>query len=218
MPRVVRGFALSVLVVALLGGSARAAERVNDAEHGFVLTVPDGFVDAPEAMAPRVLHAYKLASPPEGSFALVQLQALSGTIGREPVDRAEAEKAMREVAGQQGAPLSGFDYRKVKWKGFDLDLMVVWMGDGDTKVVTLATQVPLRKQAVQVQIVGPAAQEAALAKHLDGFLAGLDGRSNWLSDAERSEKLGGLVGTVVGALLVVVGTVWWTRRKRAGRA
>jgi hypothetical protein len=201
-------------VLILLAGSALAAERVNDAEHGFAFVVPDGFVDAPQAKGPRVLHAYQRGDAAQGSFAIVQMQSLGGTIGREPLIRATVEKAARAAAHLQGAEISGFDYRQVKWKSFDLELMVAYMGAGDIKVVTLATQVPLAKQAVQVQIVGPAAEEARLAQDLDAFLAGLDGKSNWLSEDEKSQKMSSLIGTGVGVLLGLGIVVWWTRRRR----
>jgi hypothetical protein len=74
--------------------------------------------------------------------------------------------------------------------------------------------VPHANLGVQVQIVGPAADEARLRQELDAFLAGLDGKSSWLSDAERSEKLGTLVGGAVGVLLAVGFALWWSRRKR----
>jgi hypothetical protein len=213
MDRVVR-IVLSVLVCNLLAGTAFASERVNDAEHGLSLVVPDGFVDLPSAMGPRTLHAYQRGNPTEGSFAMVELRSLGGTIGREPIDRAMVENAANQAARAQGAEISGFDYRKTKWKSFDLDLMVVWMGAGEDKVVTLAAQVPLAKQAVQVQIVGPATEEARIRQDLDAFLAGLDGKSNWLSEDERGEKISRLIGTAVGVLLGLGIVVWWKRRKR----
>jgi hypothetical protein len=209
-----RLLALALVVSSLLATPALAARHVSDPAHGFTLEVPDGFFDAPQAMAPNVLHAYQRGNAAEGSFALVQLQALSGRIGRDKADPAEAEKAARAAAEAQGVALGGFELRNARWKGFDIDLMVVTMGDADTKVVTLAAQVPLANQAVQLQIVGPAADEARLRQELDAFLAGLDGKSSWLSDAERSEKLGTLVGGAVGVLLAVGFALWWSRRKR----
>ena len=206
--------AIPLLFLALAGPALAAAPvTVNDAQHGFAFVVPDGFVDAPQAMGPHVLHAYQRGNAPEGSFALVQLQSLSGPIGREHLDRAMVEKAMHDAARLQGAEISGFDYRKVKWKSFDLELMVVWMGAGDTKVVTLAAQVPLAKQAVQVQIVGPAVDEARLRQDLDAFLAGLDGKSNWLTEDEKSEKISSLIGSLVGVLVSLGAVVWWRRRR-----
>jgi len=81
--------------------------------------------------------------------------------------------------------------------------------------LTLSTQVPLAKQALMLTLLGPGANEAALAGELQTFLSALDGKSNWLSDEERSEKLGRLVGTIVGVVIGLGIVLWWRRRRRA---
>jgi hypothetical protein len=208
---------IAPLVLCLTAPAALAATggTIADAENGFSFAVPDGYADYPEGAAPGVLHSFARGKPDDASFAVIRIQAMGGTIGREPLVRETVERAARQTASASGVEITGFDYRKVKWKDFELDLVLTRLTNGDKKLVTLATPVPLAKQAIHVVLMGPAGDEAGLVANLQAILRSLDGRSNWLSDAERSERLGRLVGLVVGAIGGVAIVVWWRRRKRA---
>jgi len=51
--------------------------------------------------------------------------------------------------------------------------------------LVLVTQVPLRREAVQLFLSGPADQETRGQALLSETLASLEGESNWLSTSER---------------------------------
>lgn len=204
------------LLVCALAGSALAAPgaTVSDPEHGFTLVVPEGYVDYPEGKPPNMLYAFARGNPDDASFGILQLQALGGTIGREPLIRSTVERAARDSVKNAGIEIEGFDYRKIAWKGFELELVVTKIHGGDKHLVTLSTQVPLAKQALQIGMSGPAADEARLAGEMQALVASVEGKSSWLTDGERSERLGTAVGVIVGVALGLGGLLWWRRRQR----
>jgi hypothetical protein len=193
-----------------------AAVTVDDAEHGFRFTTPAGYADYPEGRGPGVLHVFAHGKPDEPSFSLIRIHALGGTIDRSPIIKETVERAAHESVRGTGVELLRFDYRKIAWKGFELDEVVSFIdAGGDRKLLTMTTQVPLRKQALQLVILGPAAEEARVGADLRALLGSIEGKSNWLSDYERGEKLGRLVGFAVVALGALVFIVFMIRRRRA---
>jgi hypothetical protein len=193
---------------------AAATGTIHDAERGFSFAVPAGYAEYPEGRAPGVLHSFARGRLGDPSFAVLRVQALGGTIDRAPLVRETVERAARNSVGGTGVELVGFDYRKMKWNAFDLEVVVTQAVNGDRKVVTLGTQVPLAKEAIQLYFMGPATDEAKLVDDLQTTLGSLEGRSNWLTDDERDERLGRAVGMVVGAVGGLA-LVWWWRRRRA---
>jgi hypothetical protein len=82
-----------------------------------------------------------------------------------------------------------------------------------------STQVPLVRHAVQMTLMGPADEEAHLATEFQSTLNGLAGDSNWLTDRQRSERLGRLIGMLVGGLAsgaVVLAIFRRRQRKQRG--
>jgi hypothetical protein len=210
-----------LLAAALLTcARAYAATPVHDAEHGFSLTVPDGFVAQPAGAGagPRMLHAFMRGTPDDASFAALQIDNVGGTIGREPLDRAIVEKAARDSARQWGMEATGFAYRPTKWKGFELEIIIERLAGNDKKLVSVSVPVPLARQAIEVTLLGDAAHEEALVGELQTILASLDGRSSWLSDEQRSQKLGRLVGALIGVPIGIAIVLWVRRRRQRAQA
>jgi hypothetical protein len=76
--------------------------------------------------------------------------------------------------------------------------------------VTLNAQVPLKPEAIQVGVVGPAAQEEELRGTLRSVLASLDGETNWLTRRERAERFGQAAAQLTGVVGVGDGRSLWT--------
>jgi hypothetical protein len=208
------------LAVAVFARRAAAGPTVDAAKLGFTFTLPDGFEnpDANAGGAPAGM-AFKRGQPGVGSFAVLEIVPMAGTIGPEKLNRKGVEESARSALRVGNATATDFDYRTMRWKTFDLELVVAHVEKGNLRLVTLTTQVPLARRAVQVNLLGLAADEARLLGEFQSILGSLDGQSSWLSDAERSERLGRLVGFLVvglGALTAVA--VVRRRRQRAGRA
>jgi hypothetical protein len=205
-----------LLVTLTLCATAQAASaaKFTDAEHGFSVDIPDGYGDAPKANDPRVIHGFVRGTLGEDGASMIQLQSLGGTIGRGPLIHETVEKAARASIEHSGIEISAFEYRTAKWKTFDVNVLVVRLHGGDKKLVSLATQIPLAKQAIQIYLMGPAGDEAKLESDFHSMLASLDGKSSWLSDDDRAKKLGELT---VQALVVGLGIgfgIWALRRRR----
>jgi hypothetical protein len=205
------------LAVAALARPAAAGQRVDVTKLGLTFTLPDGF-EAPASAgdgAPSRM-AFQRGQPGVASFAVFELVPMAGTIGPGKLDRKIVEDSARAALRGASAVVSDFDYRTVRWKTFELELVVAHVSKGNQRLVTLTTQVPLAHQAVEANLVGPAADEARLFGELQSILASLEGESSWLTDAERSARLGRLVGLLVGMALVLGASVV-LRRKRAAR-
>jgi len=203
-PAVVCAMAHSVL--------AAPAGTIRDAEHSFSFTVPDGYTEYPEGRGPDTAHAFMRGKPDEPSFTQLKIQQMHGTIGRESLDRDKAERTWRDGLRANGIELTAFDLRKLTWKNFDVEVFVSHLAGTDGKLI-LVTQVPLKPEAIQVALTGPASDEARLTADLQAVLASLDGPTNWKTDEERIEALAWVVGLLVGA---VAGAWWLRRRRRAG--
>jgi hypothetical protein len=212
-------FLLALTLVALAQPVA-AGPSVDASNLGFTFTLPDGFENpaGAGAGAPSGM-AFKRGQPGVGSFAILEIVPMGGTIGPGKLNRPVVEESARSSLRAANATATDFDYRTTRWKTFDLELVVAHVAKGNQRLVTLTTQVPLVRQAVQVNLLGPAADEARLLGELQSILGSLDGQSSWLSDAERSERLGRMAGFLVGGLAVLTAAVVvLRRRKRAAGA
>jgi tetrahydromethanopterin S-methyltransferase subunit G len=204
------------LMFCVLASSALAATpvTVNEPEHGFTLVVPEGYVAYPEGKGANVLYAFLRGTPEDASFGILQLQALGGTIGRDPLVRATVERSTRDSVKSSGIEVERFDYRKIEWRSFELELVVTKMSAGDKHLVAMTTQVPLAKEALQVGLSGPAADEAKLVSEMQAVVASVEGKSSWLTEAERGEKISRGIGTLVGIVVGVSGVLWFRRRRQ----
>jgi hypothetical protein len=201
-----------------LARPATAATAVNDPMREFSFTVPDGFVESPGGSREAKLGlTFTLGDLGKPGFIVLQVASLGGTIGRGKIVPAIVEKAARNSANASGVELTSFEYRQVKWSGFDLDLVVSHARKDGKSILTLNTQVPLAREAIQLSMAGGKEDEARLHFELQSILASLKGRSSWLTDAERSERLGFNVGAIAGTAGVVVVALFLSLRRRAPR-
>ena len=212
-----------VLLVALATpwSAARAGLRVTDEKLGATFAVPDGYEAAPASPPPAAGQPAPLVftrgQMNSDSFGVLQVVPLRGTIGREKMDRKIVEDSARAAIQGSGATMTGFDYRTARWNGFELELVVGRVSRQGRKLVTFSTQVPLVRHALQLSLMGAASDEARLDAEFQATLASLTGQSSWLTDEQRSERLGRIVGLVVGAL-VGGGLVFVLARRRQRRA
>jgi hypothetical protein len=206
----------TLLLVGLLGLStiATAGETIHNDKYDFSFVVPDGMSDFPDGHdKPEMLYAFARGTPGEPHFEIVAVHDLGGTIGREPLDHAAVERGARKAAGGVHNDLR-FDYGKIRWRDFDLDLVIGHDKRGDAEVVTFTAQLPFERGAVQLITSGFVADEAELRKLHERTLATFTGRSNWRSDFERGEALGRVIGFLVGVPLAIWLMVWIKRRRQ----
>ena len=196
--------AAAIVAASALPAQPARAEEIRDANFGFTLTLPDGFGDYPPGRAqPKTIYSYVNGLPGSDNFAIVSIQPLGGTIGREPLD----PLGLPHVDGVQ------FSVRPEKWKSFDIDVMVGVARQQDASILVQIAQVPLKREAIQLAVSGPEAHQAELTALLRTLLGSLDGESNWLSNSERAYRGGKAAVGVVA--LALVGWWAWRQRKRS---
>jgi hypothetical protein len=194
----------ALVALGLLQATAARAEVIHDAKLGLTLTLPEGFRDYPPGrQQPNTPYSFIKGEPGTDDFAIVGIEPMGGTIGREP---------LKELPQAEGIK---FGLRREKWRSFDIDVMVGVARQGQVGLYVLVAQVPLKPEAIQVKLVAPEAHQADLLALLRTLLAGLDGPSNWLTDAERGRSAGRAVGglAVLLALAAWMFARWRKRRK-----
>ena len=194
--RVMPAVILFLLVVATAGEA-----QVRNAELGYSLTLPEGFTDFPEARSQKdVVDSWSEAAPVSANGALVFLVVrMHGILPRE---------AMRQEDVPANTQVVNF-----KWKGFDVSGLRTQASQEGKPVFVLVAQVPLRPEAVQLSVAGPADQETRGQAIMEATLASLEGETNWLTSTERAGRLGTAAGWWIGIAVAVIAVVAWRKRR-----
>ena len=189
------------LMLLLLVSASAVESQVRNAELGCSLTMPEGFTDFPAARSQKdVVDAWTETAPVSANGALVLLVArMHGVLPREAL-RQEDVPANTQVVG-------------FKWKGFDVSGLKTLTTQAGQPVFVLVAQVPLRKEAVQLSVAGPADQEARGQSIMEATLASLEGETNWLTSAERSGRLGRAAGLWIGIAVALIAVLAWRKRR-----
>jgi hypothetical protein len=153
---------------------AYAGERVVDSARGFTLSLPDGFVPIPKpaGASPDIAQTFVLGDQTDNELDIILfVEEMNGTLGRERLQ-------LKDLP-------TGFEGRlfRAQWQGFEVDAFEVPENLGDIKMLTFNVQIPLKREAIQIRLFGPAAREAELKSLLPEILAGLAGESNWIGSA-----------------------------------
>jgi len=185
----------------LLVAATAAQSQVRNAELGYSLTLPDGFTDFPEARSQKdVVDSWSEATPVSANGALVLLVVrMHGALPRE---------AMRQEDIPANTQVVSF-----KWKGFDVSGLKTLTTQAGLPVFVLVAQVPLRREAVQLSVAGPADQEARGQAIMEATLASLEGETNWLTSTERAGRLGTIAGWWIGIAVAVIAVLAWRKRR-----
>ncbi|HET9003597.1 MAG TPA: hypothetical protein VFN39_06305 [Gemmatimonadaceae bacterium] len=180
--------------------------QASNASLGYQFTVPEGFSAFPEGAAgnPDIVECWAEDEPVSQQGGLVLcVQRLRGVIGREPI---------RPDEMPVGAQLT-----TMKWHDFELYGVRAQVERDEGPSFTLVAQVPLKPEAVQLLLAGPADQVERGDTLLKTTLASLHGESNWLTHAERMERIGQTVGIWI-TIAFAVGTFFYMRKRRAKAA
>lgn len=187
--------ALLAFVCVLRAGVA--GEIIQDERLGIKFVLPDGFISASLLEKGNVEHAYMLPAADGRKLPIiVMFTRLNGVMGREKLDPSKAPRI------NPGASL-----QTEKWKAFEVEAFRVPEQIGDQRTLTFNVQVPIAPQAVQIAVTGEESAEPELRSHLQFILANLEGKTNWLIDGERGDRLsmGFLkLGLCLGVLLLIV--------------
>jgi len=177
----------------LLVAASAAESQVRNAELGYSLTLPDGFTDFPEARSQK-----DVVVSANGAMVLL-LTRMHGSLPRE---------AMRQEEVPPNTQVVSF-----KWKGFDVSGLKTLTSQEGKPVFVLLAQVPLRREAVQLSVAGPADQGARGQAIMEAILASLEGETNWLTSSERAGRLGTAAGWWIGIAVAVIAVLAWRKRR-----
>ena len=192
---------ITAVMLFLQVATSTVAAQVRNAELGYSFTLPEGFTDFPEARTQKdVVGSWSEDTPVSANGALVLIVGrMRGTLPRE-VMRQEDIPATTQVMS-------------FKWKGFDINGLRTLASQQGKRVFVLIAQVPLRKEAVQLSVGGPADQETRGQAIMQATLASLEGETNWLTSSERAGRLGTAAGWWIGIAVAVIAVLAWRKRR-----
>lgn len=186
------------------------ADTVSDPKLGFTLKLSSEFTRRPDLVGatPDIVHAFEFGEAAEGEIAVLLLIAkLGGVIGRERLKKQDMPPGFKG------------ELFVTTWQGFEIDGFEVPETANGIDAITYNVQIPLKSEAIQVKLFGPADREETLKPLLRQVLDGLDGKSNWLSSAAPStigeRENYGTVLLCLGILSIVAGLVflWFVSRR-----
>jgi hypothetical protein len=228
---------LAVLVVVMLAASAGAeitggrpgsAPRVEpratirDTNLNFTLELPAGFVAAPDVLRrnPSMLHAYALGRRDSNGVSItLMIERLNRTL--RPNERVRASQIPKDMAGE---------LLTAQWNGLTVDNVLAQKKYGHRTYLAYHVRIPLQKEAIQLELVGPATRKDELDAILRKLLGGLQGESNWTpvaaagsaggtgaggSDVCTASPRTVMIGVAVVGFIAAVPLFWPRRPRRA---
>jgi hypothetical protein len=202
-----RGLVCAGLLAALGAVRCDAGEYFHR-ELNFRMWLPPGFEDVPGQSWPKGALMAKARFNRDGSLSrLVSVQDL-GEVIRQDADLSRLKRAGGNVKQE-----------KMRWRDFEVDVFSVTEGEAGMVFVSLNAQVPLMPRGVQVSLAALKTEERAVRQELEKLLESINGRSNWVSAAEReAAESSGLVrnSVTLAALVLLVGGALWGIAKVQG--
>lgn len=179
-------------------------QAASNAELGYVMSLPNGFVGIPAEFAGGrdvvACWASEGSQSSQGGTLVLCVQRMHSTLGRGHLKASDLPAKSQLMT--------------VRWNGLDIDAIRTDTAQAGTPITVYTAQVPLRKEAIQMVVAGPTARATETLATLNSVLGSLKGETNWLSSSARAGRLGTIVGWVVGiaiGLLIVRMVV--TRRR-----
>jgi len=180
-------------------------QAARNAELGYVMSLPEGFVSIPVEFAGGrggdVIGCWagEGSQSSQGAFVLC-VQRMHATLGRQHLKASDLPPRSQLMT--------------VRWNGLDIDAIRTDTAQATTPITVYTAQVPLRKEAIQVVLAGPTARATESLATLNSVLGSLKGETNWLSSTERAGRLGTIVGWVIGiAIGLLIVRMIVTRRR-----
>jgi uncharacterized membrane protein len=147
---------------------------IYNARLGYSFEIPHDFSDNPKAKADPMFEYSFIRQNPDGSATAITIQNLGERIGKEPLGQEDAKKMMGQLP-----PGSEVKLVKGRWTGFDIQGFQGRIAMRGGPIAVSAFQVPLAREAIQVNVGGPVKREAESRQIAEMILKSLHGKSNW---------------------------------------
>ena len=141
---------------------------------GYSFEIPRGFSDNSKTKANLMFEYSFIRQNPDGSTTAITIQNLGERIGKEPLRQEDAKKMTGQLP-----PESEVKLVKGRWSGFDIDGFQSRIAMRGGTLSVCAFQVPLAREAIQVNVGGPVKREAESRQIAEMILNSLHGKSNW---------------------------------------
>src|SRR6266511_4035176 len=162
-------------------------QAATNAELGYVMSLPHGFVSIPAEFAGvrDVVGCWagEGSQSSQGAFVLC-VQRMHATLGREHLKSSDLPASSRLLT--------------VRWPGLDIDAIRAETSQAGAPLTVYTAQVPLRREAIQVVVAGPGARAPEALTILNSVLGSLKGETNWLSSTDRAGRRAGPCGGAGG--------------------
>jgi hypothetical protein len=191
----------------LLHAVMLALQAASNADLGYVMSLPEGFVAIPAEFAGGRAGdvvgcwAGEGSQSNQGAFVLC-VQRMHATLGREHLKSSDLPAQSQLMT--------------VRWNGLDIDAIRTDTSQGGTAITIYTAQVPLRKEAIQLVAAGPSGRATEGLAILNSVLGSLKGETNWLSSTQRAGRLGTIVGWVIGIAIGFLIVRMIVTRRRGG--
>lgn len=178
----------------------------------FTLKLPPNLVEYAGENKPDALYVYELRDE-EGrrTNIFVLVDKVKGQLEQAPLRREDVRGELLSLYTE-------------KWQGFDINVFEIRSMSGRIEMHTRNAAVPLKGNALKVQVSGPASDDQRLDALMKELLAGLDGQTNWLTPEEKSSRIImpavglGVTASVVILLVLVRRRQLRNRRRLSGEA
>jgi hypothetical protein len=202
---------LAALVVAasVLFAVPVFAETITQPELHFSFLAPEPHFERIDPPNKGGLYGFRSVLA-DGTPIIVSIDRLGGTLDR---TRYKAEDLV--PAKFHFPPDARIALEDVSWKSFTLDALRVALPKDGQNLTLLVAQLPLDPEAIQITVVAFPAHEADARAGFHSIVASVDAKSTWLTDGERSYRLGVMVGSVLPFVGVGIGlAIFFGRQKR----
>jgi hypothetical protein len=146
---------------------------LNDAI-GFRCELPEGFQENPEGAQSEAILYSLIKLRDDGAVFAVNIERLGGRIGKESI-QPEHFGVLKQML-PPGAKVEKF---QAPWKDYMLDGFSMTYEVNKLPMATYTIQVPLAREAIQVNAAAPADHSSECRELLHGILRSLRGISNW---------------------------------------
>lgn len=163
-----------LLISFILICTSALAIEIDDKDFGFKLTLPQGFDNFPQDRSrPNAIYSFARYAPDGSPTIIIGIERMHGVIGKEPLPEEGLEEVRKMLP--PGAIISKY---QDEWRGFQVYGMETIVTQGGVTMDTKILQIPLRREAIQIIVLGPEAAGQEISQVMKQLLSSLEGETS----------------------------------------